>query len=841
METATRPLRDPTRADGPPPPSTARRLLNAAAGPTLIVGSVLIALRGIAFLPNLSDQHPDILSFWLPRSCLLGQAIADGHVPLWNPFEMSGTWFAADPQSGWLSLPVMASSWVFGCGGGIRALIVLNPILAGLGLFWFLRKEGLGRIAATAGGLSLSMAVSASILAISLPFAGTLAWTPLILVGASGFFARAGWRRLGWLALAAFAWGQVASSHLSHGLVMATGLVVAYVVARALREARRGTLRPGSAIGWSIAFLLFLPLANLAILVPHFAVLARSSLADGYGAIEGTVARTSATTEDVPIPETGIWGAWPLALASTPGGYVGAAILLFVPFALRDAARRYLVVGLCAVAVVAYLLTNTVLVGAGWFRSSVLALPFGDVYLHNPSRLRYLAFLIVPALGAIGIQWVLDRRPSFGEAMRWIGAGLAVFLVFPLLMGARVGRLTIFAIGSLAVIGVVWAIARGRRWSPVVLCVVLGAELLAGAIWSSVYEGGTVYLGLETGTHAALVAAPLRWPDVDVHEYLSPGPIARALQRSGASDGRYLAWIRPDAYFNKGYLFTRKESDWPALLIGRSVLFEVPDPLGYSPVQLPGYWDYVHATNRLPVFYNAAVLQVPTLTDLRLLGVRYLIVPQGITRPLPPGISGRTIETEGAYRLVEIDDAEPRASVVPSWAVVSGERAAIDAVLEPGFDPAAVAVLETGPGSTAPVDGPGGTATYREASPEDVRIEAEASGPSILLVRNAWDEGWSATLDGHSVPVLRADGFLQAIALPPGRHDVWLTYREPAIGIGVALSGIAWLGFAVALVFVIVRVRLRAGGGAGGSMGPPAPGREPNLRPSRSRSSRRRS
>jgi len=839
METATRPQLDPTRADEPPPPSTARRLLNAAAGPALIVVSVLIALRGIAFLPNLSDQHPDILSFWLPRSCMLGRAIADGHVPLWNPFEMSGTWFAADPQSGWLSLPMMASSWVFGCGGGLRALIVLNPILAGLGLFWFLRKEGLGRIAATAGGLSLSMAVSASILAISLPFAGTLAWTPLILVGASGFFARAGWRRLGWLALAAFAWGQVATSHLSHGLVMATVLVVAYVIARAIREVRRDAIRPGAAVAWSVAFLAFLPLANLAILVPHVAVLARSSLSDGYGAIVGTVARSSATTEDVPIPATGMWGAWPLALASTPGGYLGAAVLLFVPFALRDAARRYLVVALGAVAALAYLLTNTVLVGAEWFRSFALSLPFGDVYLHNPSRLRYLAFLIVPALGAIGIQWFLDHRPSFGEAMRWIGAGLGVFLVFPLLMGARPGRLTIFAIASVAVVGVVWAFARGQRRAPVALCAILGAELLVGAIWSSMYHGGTVYLGLETGTHAALVAAPLRWPDVDVHEYLSPGPIAGALRRSGISDGRYLAWIRPDAYFNKGYLFTRKESDWPALLIGRSVLFEVPDTLGYSPVQLPGYWAYVHATNRLPVFYNAAVIQVPTLTDLRLLGARYLIVPQGIPSPLPPGVSGRTVETEGAYRLVEIDDAEPRASVVPSWTVASGERAALDAVLEPGFDPAAVAVLETDPGSTPVVDGPDGTATYLEASPEDVRIEAEASVPSILLVRNAWDEGWSATLDGRSVPVLRTDGFLQGIALPPGRHDLRLTYREPAIGAGLALSGIAWLGFAVALMFVIVRGRLRAGGGAGGSMGPPAPDRAPHTPSSRSRSSRR--
>ena len=120
-----------------------------------------------------------------------------------------------------------------------------------------------------------------------------------------------------------------------------------------------------------------------------------------------------------------------------------------------------------------------------------------------------------------------------------------------------------------------------------------------------------------------------------------------------------------------------------------------------------------------------------------------------------------------------------------------------------------------------------------------MRIEAEASVPSILLVRNAWDEGWSATLDGRSVPVLRTDGFLQGIALAPGRHDIRLTYREPAIGTGLALSGIAWLGFAVALVFVIVRGRFSDRGGAGGSMGPPAPDPAPNPPSSRSRSGRR--
>jgi hypothetical protein len=788
----------------------------------LIIGSVLLALRGLAFLPHLTDQHPDILSFWLPRSCFLGRAISEGHVPLWNPFEMAGTWFAADPQSGWLSLSTMGTSVAFGCGGGLRALIVLNPILAGLGLFWFLRKEGLSRVPATAGGLSVAMAISASIVAISLPFAGTLAWTPLVLVGASGFFSTSGWRRIPWLALAALAWGQVATSHLSHGLVMATGLAAAYVIARAIREVRRGELRAATAVWLSIGFLAFLPLANLAILVPRFAVLARSSLSEGYGSFGGTVARISGGEEDIPISDTGIWGAWPLALASTPGGYLGAAVLLLVPFALRDRARRYLVICVAAVFAVAYVLTSSVLVGAGWFRSLALSLPFGDVYLHNPGRLRYLAFLVVPILGAIGIHWVLEHRPPFGEAMRWIGAGLAVFLVVPMLMGARAGRLTVFAIAAAAVIGVVWALARARRWAPVALCAVLGAELLVGAIWSSVYHGGTVYLGLESGSNPALVAAPLRWPDVDLNAYLEPGPIAQSLHRNGIAGGRYLAWIPPDSNFNKGYLFTRKAPDWPALLIGRSVLFELPDTLGYSPVQIPGYWSYIHGINTLPVFYNASVVQVPTLSEMRVLGARYVITRN---ETLPPTLEGPTVAREGAYRLVEITGSEPRATLVPTWRVMGSSAAALDAAIEPRFDPARLAILETDPGLDPREHGVAGHAVYHELEPEDVRIDVDAPDPSILVVRNAWDEGWSATLDGRTAPLLRVDGFVQGVAVPQGHHEVRLAYREPAIGRGIAWSALVWIGLLVVLVAALLRGRrAQASGtsaGGGGSAAAP--------------------
>ena len=176
------------------------------------------------------------------------------------------------------------------------------------------------------------------------------------------------------------------------------------------------------------------------------------------------------------------------------------------------------------------------------------------------------------------------------------------------------------------------------------------------------------------------MAPPLRWPDVAVDEYLEPGPIARALRAS--PDDRYLAWILPDASFNKGYLFTRQPSDWPALLIGRSVLFGLDDALGYSPIQLPRYWSYVRAINRLPVFYNASVIQLPRLeapTPRRSVPDRPRRHP-GREAPAAEALGRRTVETEGAYRLVEIEGSEPRVSVVPDWRVVPGAVAALGAV-----------------------------------------------------------------------------------------------------------------------------------------------------------------
>ena len=313
----------------------ASRAARSLAGPALIVICVLIAMRGFVFENLLTNQHFDILAFWLPRSCFLGRSLAAGHVPLWNPFEMAGVPFAADPQSWWLYAPAMLLSWALPCGEGLRAFIVLQPLLAGLGLYAFLRMEGLRRAAATAGGLSIAVAIAASLIGISLPFSGTLAWTPFVLIGASGCLRATRWsRRIAWAALGALAWGQVASAHMSHGLMMCTGLTAAYVAAKSIHDVRARSVTWWRAAAIGVGFLALFPLANLAILVPRLALIERSSLHAGYAALRGT--QPPITGTDLPLDITGVFAGWPFALATTPGAYVGAAILLMTPAALRD-------------------------------------------------------------------------------------------------------------------------------------------------------------------------------------------------------------------------------------------------------------------------------------------------------------------------------------------------------------------------------------------------------------------------------------------------------------------------------------------------------------------------
>ncbi|MGZ8629434.1 MAG: hypothetical protein ACXWZF_00500 [Actinomycetota bacterium] len=795
----------PEAATEDPPSLRARRAAISLAGPAVIVAGVLFALRGFAFGDRLSDSHPDILTFWLPRFSFLGRSIAAGHIPLWNPFEMAGYRFAADAQSGWLYLLPMGLFSQLSPATAMRAFIVANPLIAGLGLFGFLRLERVSRLAATAGGLSLAMLMSSSEIAISMPFAGSMAWTTVALVGAAGYRRAEGWPGwIVWIGVGALAWSQVATAHLSHGLVACTALLTTYLAAGATFDVRdrRGRV---AAAGRATLFLVLLPVLSAAVLLPHMDALESSSLAAGYDRLGDAIGALGGG--DIgSIQPNGVWAAWPLAFGATPGAYAGATILLGVPLALRARRRRALVWAFGGALVLTWVLMLDAVITTAWVRDLFLRVPFGDVYLHNPGRMRYLAAIAVPVLGAVGLQGLRDEPLEPRELARWLGAGAFLWLGVPLLAFADPRHFVLLLIGLAGGGWAVWTLAvRGPRWAPAAVIGVLALELLVSAGLSQVTSpGATIRLNLEAGANPNLIPQPLPLPQVDASTFVTPTAFVPRLR---ATQERYLTWAPPASSFEKGYLFMQLEPDWPALAMERGTLFGVHDPLGYNPMQLRRYWNYIRVRTRLPVFYNASVIDVPTLRDARLLSVRYLIVPTGITSPL----AGEVVDRAQGYDLVEIEGWQPRASVVSAWRVVPSITGALRTVLPPTFDPARLAVLESDPGIDPIEDAdPGrGTASYEETDPEHVVIRVETEAASIVVVRTTFDEGWSAFVDGRSADVLPVDGFLQGVAVPAGSHDVRLVYRDEAVSQGATAGLLAWGGLTIAFVLTWLLERAR--------------------------------
>ncbi len=775
---------DAADAGGPAP--RAGRRAAVWVGPVLIVASVLFALRGFVLDAGLTNQHPDLLTFWLPRWAFLGRSIAAGDIPLWNPFEMAGYRFAADPQSGWLYAPPMLLFSAFSPGLALRIFIAWNPLVAGLALYAFLRKETLGRVAATVGGLVLAMTMATSMIAISLPFAGALAWTAVLLLAASGY-RRAARRsgRLTWLAVGAFAWSQVAAAHMSHGLVIATAFATIYLAAGAVADTRAGACSARSAAARTALFLVVLPLAALAILIPHIDFLGGSSLRGGYGALGDP----GASEVGDALGSHGVWAAWPLGFAAAPGAYAGAAALALVLLAARARRIRTTVGAIGGLAVGAYVLTSPILLAAGWFRASVLKIPFGDVYLHNPGRLRYVAILALPVLAAAGLQGLVERPLSRRAAVAWLGGAAFLFVGWPLLAGGYPVRFVMVAVLLLALGPVLYGFAT-RRWRWAGASALAGAvtlELLASAVYSQVYEGGTIFTGLETGDHPILVPQVLRYPDLDEAAYLTPTPIVNRLR---AEPGRYATWAPPAAYFEKGYLWMKSPADWPALAPSRGTLFGVPDALGYNPVQLPRYWRYIRATNRLSVFYNASVLNAPTRTDVRVLGLRYLIVPTGLSPPVP----GRTVEEAEGYSLWELDDREPLATGTDHVEYARDVREALAMATAPAFDPAGTAIVED-PDVHAAIGGSvPWSARVLARSASELRLRLAPPDGGVLTIRNAFDPGWRAEIDGRPARTIAVDGFLQGVLVTgDGRREVALTYHDDAVMVGLALGAAVWL------------------------------------------------
>ncbi len=170
------------------------------------------------------------------------------------------------------------------------------------------------------------------------------------------------------------------------------------------------------------------------------------------------------------------------------------------------------------------------------------------------------------------------------------------------------------------------------------------------------YQGGTIYLGLEGRDHPALVHGPLRWPNVSLDGYLTPGPIAREIAASGgrATAGTSRGSSRP-SYFLKGYLFTQDSRGLArARCSDARSCSGCATSSGTRRSSSRGTGRTSERRTALPVFYNASILQVPTPEDVRLLGMPVPHRPRGRRAAAPRlarSLTDDGYDARGARRL----------------------------------------------------------------------------------------------------------------------------------------------------------------------------------------------
>lgn len=780
---------------------------------------VLALVLGTAFLHHEvlfggSVYHMDDAADGYYPSRVAGQrALSQGHLPTWERNASAGWPLLADPYYGALYPPnVVFTSALFGPVRGLGVSIALHTLLAGLGMYLLLRRRDLSPEVALLGAASLAFGGFMVVRIRHIIFPQMLAFLPLVLCGVEGFVRT---RRRRELVLIAAALGLSLLCGALPLLPYAALVIGLYTLLRVLAVAASARERLLLLVQLGAAALCGLLLAG-AQLVPTIAHLPHSPRALGASfAFASSYAWPDARyLATLLLPDLfggeqrhewfGRYNHWEMA-----GFYAGAWVVLLAPFgaaaagALRPERLRRApeLWGLLGVSLLGILLSFGP-------KTPVHRFFFDHVPLYAalrcPTRALVMWLLAGPILAAEALALIVSE-PVLRRRLRLlllaglvVAAGAAAFYVLrrggytpPVLASRR-------AFGHLALVvglgGAVLLLRRGgylgARPAALLLSLVTFLECLAlGRTWVQPRPGDWA-----PGTERF---AALDWILAQPRDLSEPG------RMSPVAEG-------PFRLLNVGMTYDRESaSGYDSLLIWRYAHLHWILNTGAP---------YPHKTLEHDLAATVVKNWASPLVDL--LNIRYIIAPRPLMphwverfSPQPPGprnpLHARHEPVwDPQLRVYENPRALPRAFVLFDAEVHTDDAAHARALAT--LDPRKKVLLDRVP-EPAPVgDGrPLVPARYLEAEYDRLRIEASADAPGVLVIAEAYYPGWSATLDGQPVPLLRADYAFRGVALPAGRHLVELRFRSRPTEVGLLVSAAGLLG----LLGLAMVPRLRRRGG----------------------------
>ncbi|CAN5904551.1 hypothetical protein BH23ACT11_BH23ACT11_03810 [soil metagenome] len=764
----------------------------------------------------------DAVTQYIPWYSFLGDQLHSGEIPGWNPYQLSGTPFAADPLSGWTYLPAMVFFTILPVVSAAKFYMFFHPILAGLGAFALARTIRINVAGALLAGVSYEYVGYIFVRnTCCFAYVSVLAWLPFAILGAEKAIQSKSWLRRGlWWTVSGLAISQILAAWLGQGSYYALFGLGGYVAYRTLLfppESIEGVLGRiwglvlhGSAV---LAFGFGLAAAGI---LPRLEYNALSNLAGGY-----------------PHATDGPKGGWSIAdwekLFISPGFfYAGSATLalaLAAPFVARG---RYLVPYFTALAIFALTLSGT---GFTPVHSLLYLLPnFESLQPHFPQR-SLLVFYLAAALLAGATLSSLGQRAREAPYLISLPALAAIFLVTrstvvrspePMketrgsgLWEGPMGFLLENGIavlpGSLIVLALVLLLMTAYSMIPHRLRILRGlaATLLALAVFTDLYSAGKVVIENNGGDQTADQIVR-----TDLNTYYDPSGATNILLENGKQPSRFFA-------YSPGLRYQRKfmESKVRALEAeNRPTALNIQSTQIYHAVHLTRYDNYLEAMNGEPQNYHTANVLPQGLDSplLDILNVRHIVTPANAPGPSSGNLESLkggypTIYEDDQVKIFENTEALPRAWIVHS-ARQSTPQDALSLLDSGEVDPRRTALLEEAPPDLRqPANASADEVSVESYKPDQIKLEVSTGATGLLVLSEVYFPAWKAYVDGEPSSLYRTNYLFRGVPIPKGEHTVELRYESSSLRLGILISvltGIACVALLIANVFRLQGRRL---------------------------------
>ncbi len=760
----------------------------------ILVGAAAFFFREALFTEQ-TFYFRDITSFFYPSRRLISELIREGHLPLWNPYILSGFPLAADVVNN-IFYPLSALYYLLPFDMGFKWFIVSHYPIAGVSMYLLGREWGWCRGAALVAGIAFMLSGPLLSLTNTINFLPGIAWLPLTLLGFHRTMLRRSWRSAAWTSLivALQALGDPQMVYFTLGTVVLYGLMMAR------RPWAKSVLSTLAALG-GIALLAALVAAVQ--LVP-LAELYRESVRAGGMRFEETILRQlglyrllellfprlfgdpALATYWIGMTRSGVFTPWLLS------PYLGVTTLVLAFFGLLARWQERLVWFLAVLLGI----SGALAFGAATPVHSLAfkLLPLYAVFRYPEKWWLLVAFAVAGLAGVgmaalFGSQSTRCRRSAavFGGVL---SAGILLAALFvsrnlelvqgwltPTFQGDALAVLTRFASHRVASEGL---LAAGLLLAAA-LCLAAAGRPRIPKIAVTVFVLLLLLMDLMLQqSRLAPLSTPLLHRD--------PSPIVKVF--SGESEPFRITSVNRDRAMLgmkkpptgvEGYRWAVK-----SLFPNTGLRYRLYSEEGGGSVLLKDY------ENQAERFGKARLMD-----NLSFWNVKYVLSLGEITSPSFEPLPVPNLDPP--VRLYRNRDVLPRAWVVPRARRFVHRERILSYMTEGGFDPRQEVLLEGRADNVEAIEAGLWRCAIVRQDPNEILIDVSTEKGGYLVLSETFYPGWRVRVDGSEHQLLRANYAMRAVRLEPGTHRVRFVYRPLSVWLGAAISFGTLLGLFVLL------------------------------------------